>query len=382
MTTFWKTATLAGMGLIACGSENGRGNAGVPPHAGKVRALTYNTALAPDFEPLTDVRKPLIEATLSEMAEDLDVLCVQEYWNYADLDDLTVALGGELDHGLRHAPDPGSGACTDDDLSVLGGCLATACGAETGIDLVACAQTECAEPIQSVDGGCLGCFLDHLEDAEFSACQGSAPKDPALFGGAVDVGLFTRYPLVAEASREYDSYFVRAAVLFARMEVPELGPVDVFCTHLGSSLGVIPYQGHFTSWEGEHAHQVQELIDFISSNASPAYPVMVLGDLNMGPASAGPPPVGAELPDDFEALLDSGLDNAVTDEACTLCSDNVLRGEGSTDTRVDHVLARDFSGQMTTERVLREPFTLTTPEGDVPMNLSDHYGLRAELSRE
>jgi endonuclease/exonuclease/phosphatase family metal-dependent hydrolase len=372
------------MGALACsnGNGNGSGNVGAAPHGGKLRALTYNTALAPDFEPLTEVRKPLIEAALSDLANDLDVLCVQEYWKYADLDDLNVALDGKLDYGLRHAPDPGSGACSDDDLSELGGCLASACGAETGIELVACAQTECAAPIQSIDGGCLGCFLDHLADAEFSVCRGSAVKDPALFGGTIDIGLFSRHPLVREAALEYDSYFVRAAVLFARIDVPELGPVDTFCTHLGSSLGVIPYQGRFSSWEGEHAHQVQELIDFISANSSGAYPVLVLGDLNMGPASAGPPPVSAELPDDFRALLDSGLESAVTDEACTLCSDNVLRGGASADTWVDHVLVRGFSGQVGTERVLREAFTLPTPDGDVPMNLSDHYGLRAELSSE
>ncbi|HEX6766779.1 MAG TPA: endonuclease/exonuclease/phosphatase family protein [Polyangiaceae bacterium] len=381
MRSLWMTA-LAGMGALACSNGNDGGNAGEAPHDGKLRALTYNTALAPDFEPLTEVRKPLIEAALSDLATDLDVLCVQEYWKYSDLDDLDAALDGKLDYGLRHAPVPGSGACSDEDLSALGGCVASACGTATGIDLVACAQTECAEPIQSIDGGCLGCFLDHLEDTEFSACYGDAVKDPALFGGTFDVGLFARYPLIAEAALEYDSYFVRAAALFARIDVPELGPVDTFCTHLGSSLGVIPYQGRFSSWEGEHAHQVEQLIDFISANASGANPVLVLGDLNMGPASAGPPPVSAELPDDLRALLDSGLDNAVTDEACTLCSDNVLRGEGSADTWVDHVLVRGFSGPVSTERILREPFTLSTPDGDVPMNLSDHYGLRAELSNE
>jgi|GEM_PF-2384529 len=349
----------------------------------ELRALSYNSALAPDFEPFTSERKPQIEIALASLASQLDLLCVQEYWTLQDFEALASKLVADLPHRFRQTPKPGSGSCSGHDLNELSGCLAQACSGKSGVELVVCAQTECAPAIQDIDGGCLGCFLDHLDDGLFDRCQGdgSAPSDPALFGGAFDVGVLSRYPLLHTDALEYNAYFVRSSALYAQLEVPGLGAVDTFCTHLGSSLGVIPYQGPHGSWDGEHAYQVAQLIGFIAHKASGKNPVLVLGDLNTGPDSAGPPSISGELPLDYRLLLDSGLVDAVSTPFCTICADNALRGSGTRELFIDHALLRGFNPQVrvTVDRLLQQTFPLDTPQGTAAMNLSDHYALRVEL---
>jgi len=345
----------------------------------ELRALSYNTALAPGFEPFTSERKPQIETALVSLAGQLDLLCVQEYWIGSDFDALASKLADNLPNRFRQAPRAGSGSCSEHDLNELGGCLAKSCAEQGGVELVGCAQTQCADAIEGIDGGCLGCFLDHLNDHAFSQCAGNAPSDPALFGGAFDVGLLSRYPLSHLDALEYDAYFVRGSALYAQVDVPGLGPVDTFCTHLGSSLGVIPYQGSHGSWDGEHAYQVAQLMSFIAKKSNGKNPVMVLGDLNMGPGSAGPPAVSAELPLDYQLVIDSGLVDAVSTPVCTTCSDNALRGEGARDLFIDHALLRGFQAEVLADRQLQQTFLLDPAQAGTAMNLSDHYALRVEL---
>lgn len=384
-------ATQAGAGAAGSPSEAGAnpeggaagaGGAGGEPTAWQFRALTYNTALAPDFEPLTAERSPQVQAALADAAKQLDLVCVQEYWSSADFAALQGALVGELPHAYRQPGRPGTGSCSPADLGELGGCLAAKCPQKQGIELVECAQIQCSAAIQHVDGGCLGCFLEHLDGSSAEACLADAPSDPALFGGTFDVGLLSRYPLLQQAALEYDAYFVRASALYAQVDVPGLGLVDTFCTHLGSSLGVIPYRGPHGSWNGEHAYQVAQLLGFVSARASGQHPVLLLGDLNTGPASAGPPPIQAELPLDYQLLLGAGFDSAMASPQCTLCSDNALRSGNSRETWLDHALIRGFPGAVLAERALTQTFELGTAPNTLAMNLSDHYGLRVRLSSE
>jgi endonuclease/exonuclease/phosphatase family metal-dependent hydrolase len=193
------------------------------------------------------------------------------------------------------------------------------------------------------------------------------------------VGLLSRYPLSHTAALEYDAYFVRSSALYAQVEVPGLGAVDVFCTHLGSSLGVIPYHGPHGSWDGEHAYQVAQLMGFIANKANGKNPVLVLGDLNTGPGSAGSPPLSPELPLDYQLLLSSGLTDAVSTPFCTTCSGNTLRGSDARDLFIDHALLRGFEADVTADRQLEQSFVLDTPQGGTAINLSDHYALRVEL---
>jgi endonuclease/exonuclease/phosphatase family metal-dependent hydrolase len=161
----------------------------------------------------------------------------------------------------------------------------------------------------------------------------------------------------------------------ARRTDPELGELTVACTHLATDVG-IDYTGDFGSWAGENLAQAEMLID-----ALPSGPVILLGDLNSGPAIE--PNVEAELPDAYDAFVAAGFDSALIaagQPACTFCDDNTLiAGEGAGGSLIDHVFVRDLEVGAV-ERIATEPLAIEVDGAPVTSNLSDHYGLRAETA--
>ncbi|HEX6767041.1 MAG TPA: endonuclease/exonuclease/phosphatase family protein [Polyangiaceae bacterium] len=370
---------LVSTACTACGAENGDGN---EPEPFRLQAMTYNAGLAPNFEPFADERAPLVITELASRAQDLDLLCVQEFWRQEDAESLATASMQALPHTLRAEPSPGSGDCSVDELGPVGECLATQCGTFEGVERTACAEAACGAEVTALSGGCLGCILNSL-DGSLESCvgDGSAPEDPAIFGGAYDTMLLSRHPFDETEVKTLDGYLVRTAVLYAKVTLAGLGPVHAFCTHLGSPLGVIPYAGPHGSWEGEHAAQVAALSSFIETKANDSLPVIVLGDLNMGPAAGSSVAV---LGDQYDALVAARLDNPYAsgrNALCTDCADNAFHATAPDypDSIIDHVLIRDFPDHYwTAQRVLDEPVDL----GEVSMNLSDHYGVRLVLQSE
>jgi len=347
----------------------------------RLRAMTYNAALAPNFEPFAAERAPLVVRELSERARDLDLLCVQEFWLGTDADALVNAFAPEFPHVLCVALELGSGACSSDELGSVGGCVEASCAALEGVERTACAQQACGAELAALGGGCLGCILNSL-DQPLESCigDGTGPEDPAIFGGAHDGMLLSRYPLEHTEVTTLDGYLVRTAVLYGRLEVPGLGPVHAFCTHLGSPLGMIPYRGPHGSWDGEHGAQVEALVTLVEGRASDGLPVVVLGDLNMGPA------VGTSVAvhdGQYVGLLAlASLANPYVsrgDALCTDCADNAFHAltPDYEDALIDHVLIRNFpAAQWSTARELDEPIEL----GELAFHLSDHYGVSLTLS--
>jgi endonuclease/exonuclease/phosphatase family metal-dependent hydrolase len=365
-------------GRVDPASEGGEGGRVDPTSEGGAapfafRALTFNTALAPDFEPFAAQRAPKVIAALASAAADLDVMCVQEFWREEDFAALVAATNDSLPHTLHPAKKPGSGTCTADTLTPLGACLQAACPDAAGLGRVGCAEQACGDQVAALSGGCLGCIVNNPDD--FGQCVGAGTEanDPAIFGGDNDVGLLSRYPLDEAESLPLDAYFVRTDVLHARVDIPSLGRVHVFCTHLGSSLGPIPYAGPYGSWDGEHTHQVKQLLDIVAQKASDSEPVILLGDLNTGPAL---PNIYGAAPDDY-VLLAAQLENPYVlggNAKCTECNDDSFRDADSHDDLIDHFLVRNFpSSKQSVERVFTDKVAL---DDTTTVNLSDHYGLR------
>ncbi|HMA97400.1 MAG TPA: endonuclease/exonuclease/phosphatase family protein [Polyangiaceae bacterium] len=207
-----------------------------------------------------------------------------------------------------------------------------------------------------------------------------AISDPAVFDGAFDVGLFSRWPIVHSEYRELSSYFVRASVLHARVLMPGFAPVDAFCTHLGSPLGVIPYRGKYGSWEGEHLQQVKEILEFVREKSNDDRPLLLLGDFNMGPKTAFSDPVWERH---YWMTIGAGLDNAYLSGGsarCTSCAGTTFRDSSATNQLIDHVFSMGLSTRNSKwERLFDVPVAITH---DVPaFNLSDHTGLRVTFSR-
>ncbi|MET0790679.1 MAG: endonuclease/exonuclease/phosphatase family protein [Polyangiaceae bacterium] len=293
----------------------------------QVRALTFNAALAPGFEPRSNQRLPAVVDALREASKTLDVLCVQEFWIDSQFARLREATEETLPYVVHPPPLPGSGGCTSNELATLVGCVTNACSSAGADDLVGCIQSQCESEVRSLSGGCLGCLINQLDDFSHCAPSGVAPiaSDPAIFGGDSDIGLLSRHPMTQPDVLPLEAYFQRGAVAYAKVEVPQLGPVHAFCTHLSSPLGVIPYAGTSESWDSEHQREVAQLLGFIREKAGPAEPVLVMGDLNTGLALDG---AGAVLPNHFEALLQSGLRDPYLDSGqpqCSECNDNGLR---------------------------------------------------------
>jgi hypothetical protein len=375
MTKARWTAAVGWVALAACGTKVESGN---PASNGELRVASYNAGIAPNFEEKVDERRPRVLEKLAAQAKDLDLLCVQEFWLEEDYHSLAAAVRSNLPHGLRPEPRPGTGAgaCPGEEIDPLIDCLTdSACSDKIGAELQACAAGNCLDKLPSCSE-CLGCILAKADenkpmtliDAECRGpaglvCgQGGEPSDPAIYGGSYDIGLLSRHPFTQTSFIDFGATFVRAGVQHGRVSM-DGQEVDVFCTHLASEIGGIPYSGPHGSFDGERGQQIGLLLDFIRETAGDR-PVILLGDLNTGPGEAD---------GHFQELLGFGLTDATAGVDCTLCPDNTF-SPGRKPRRVDHVLTRGLSvetaGTMLTEAV---------EIGGEPTSLSDHHGVTATL---
>ncbi|MFZ5894581.1 MAG: endonuclease/exonuclease/phosphatase family protein [Myxococcota bacterium] len=345
----------------------------------ELRVATYNAALAPAFAPLVAERGEPVITALTQQASSLDLLCVQEFWLEDHWTALRDSAASQLPHAVRKPPRPGSGNCSEEELGKLVGCLQSSCSEHKDAELVSCATTNCAEAVVSLNPGCLGCVMNHVA-GDLTACVGEPqPSDPAIFGGSFDVGLLSRYPILASDIKELTSYFVRVAALYAKLDVPGAGPVHAFCTHLGSPLDIVPYGGAYGSWHDEQRQQILELLGFIRQKTHGSGRVLVLGDMNTGPAHAS---IHGEWQDNYIALTSNGLQNpylAQGDADCTWCPSNTYHPDAEP-TLIDHILQSGFDGASTIgARLFVDPVQLTLTEGSVAAHLSDHYGLQSVI---
>jgi endonuclease/exonuclease/phosphatase family metal-dependent hydrolase len=346
-----------------------------------LRLATFNTGLAPNFELYVAERTPKVIRALAAQARQVDALCVQEVWLESDFAKLQSAVAKQLPTVLRHAPRPGTGTCTMDELNTLGQCLGTKCPTATGIEQVACAQAYCVAEVASLSGGCLGCIWNSI-GTDFSGCVGAGGEgDPAIYGGSFEVGLLTRLPVLAsETSKELDSYFTRAGVLYAKLAAPDGRPVHTFCTHLGSPLDIVPYVGKYASWKDEQLVQIQQLRAYINEKAGPGERVVVMGDLNTGPDGRG---MLGDWSDNYVALVGNDLIDPYFEQRhmdCSYCPDNAFVDDASPKKLIDHVLIRGISpAKVHVSRILDQIIQIGSGSEAFTSNLSDHYGLRATI---
>jgi endonuclease/exonuclease/phosphatase family metal-dependent hydrolase len=368
------------------GSDAGDGGGAEQP---ALTLTTFNVGLAPGLSPLVATRgAAVIEAIATEAAtasaadpDELQVFCAQEFWVEDQWSALAGAVSETWSHEIRMQPIPGVGRCSPEELEPLGVCLATNCDVPEE-EIVACGQTECAAEVAAISGACLPCMIDNVAfglEQVAAACinpdAGAEDREPALYGGAVDIGLLTNAGVIASDTKELDSYFVRAGVIYAFLDDGTDADLHVFCTHLGSPLGGLPYQGVHGDYEGEHDAQITQLLEFIDEKTDDGDSVVVLGDLNMGPAIGEFSP---EFPEHFARLVPgAGFDAPALETGgfCTWCSENSWLADDTRSSMIDHVLLR---GPHRESFFTRTPFAeLVSIEGlPEPAHLSDHFGAR------
>lgn len=351
---------------------------------GTLRVATFNAGLAPgDIDYAAERVEPVAQALAGL---DADVVCLNEVWHQNDWDAITAATAATLPHAVHRAPDAECAVCSPVELDPLGTCVAAACADAVDEALVMCALAQCGADVQTLSGGCAGCLVGsatggrsftEVRDSCLGAADGSAPS--YLYDCGYDTGILSALDVIESETLVLDSYLVHASVDYARVST-ELGPADVFCTHLASSVSEIEYRGAFGDWDGEHAHQIAQLLDFIEEKTAEGGIALLLGDLNTSPGvQATELPAAREA--DYARLLDAGLTNpylAQDDVACLSCEDNTLR-PGKRAYIDDHILVRGYAGPTQAERIFDAPVSIDVDGSAVETNLSDHYGLALVL---
>lgn len=386
------------------------------------RVLTFNAGLAPGVVPRVDERAAQIARGLTPHAEGqseppFDVACLQEVWLERHAELLQQRLGstrstppavptsaaatpsGRLQHPvwLSFPPEPVAGLyCADSEVTSLVGCVAGKCRGET--DAAGCALSSCRPLIDNLSASCVACLSRDLSDplAALAGCTrpgaaqtlsaapstprpgdseagdgppARAPK-PYLLGGAYGVALVSRLPVLKHELLRFESTMHPRGVIYARVLHPELGAVDTYCTHLTPLLRGVrhPAGGSFVS---EQSAQVERLLEITKPQGN--VPVVLLGDLNTGPAGPGAlPPYQARLPQHYSRLLGAGLLDATSGASCTFCYDNPIQAHpDSGGLRIDHVLTRGGLVALGRERL-----RFVSP------SLSDHYGIEVVLGAD
>ena len=409
----WRLAGTAALVLTwgtGCGSSGHEGG-GAPDSGtvGKLRVATYNAGL---IDPVGYVpeRLPLATKALADL--DVDVLCVQEVWAEEHLDGLVAANQGKRPNVLRLEPRPGaSGNCSPDEFLPLRSCAEAHCASAGPDSLVSCTTAECPDQVGVLSGTCISCLLDNAATGDFDAIStaclgtgndadgGAVPPDERAYleGGSFGIGLLSKLPFIETDKLELDASTNRRAILYAKVNVPSFGPLGLFCTHLGPIENDVKYEGSYGSWEAENAAHVKVLIDWVAEKQSAGGQVLVLGDLNTGPAGQA---IAPSVPDNYALFPAAGFVDPFLsgpNAACTYCVENplVIPTDAAADADIDHILTRGTTATATVQRLFTAPITITVQgpgaagdggAGDSgktntqrEIRLSDHYGLEGTL---
>lgn len=175
--------------------------------------------------------------------------------------------------------------------------------------------------------------------------------------------LMARHPMretdfVAFSKATGGDRFARKGVLFARLDVPGAGAVDVYTTHFQSMAD--------PKAEAIRLHDVDVLAAFVAKHAA-GHPTLIMGDFNMRPDSAPYAALKAKLP-----VRDAWAEAHPDDPGYTSGPEIPYKKKTSPHKRIDFVFVMGAVRVDAAEVVFEEPV-----DGTV---LSDHYGVHAEVT--
>jgi endonuclease/exonuclease/phosphatase family metal-dependent hydrolase len=368
------------------------------------RVATYNAGLAVGVLKYADERvQPLIQ-TLSE--QPVDLLCVQEFWLEEHWKRLTNAMATALPNTFRLPPDaPEPNGCAEAEVRPLVQCALRSCSGLATHEVPYCLARSCPAQFASLSPGCFGCLAasprkkpeelaracvrsgdprDQSAAGARSPSGSRAAADPSAFrvySGSAGTGILTNADILERDSLTLPSALDRRAVLYTKLATP-VGELHAFCTHLTANLGSVPHPGPST-WQRDQSNQVDALLAFIDKKAGSKGAVILVGDLNTGPAIG--PHIAPSLPSHYQRLVAQGFLNPYAsqrDVKCTYCFDNPLEGGGGTrGLLIDHVLLRGFEGDVAGAQMMRSELTVDVGGRAVRSGFSDHYGVVVTLSK-
>ncbi len=341
--------------------------------------VTYNVGLAVGFVPAARDRADQAFAAIAALEDD--VVCLQEIWLPEHVSAMQAAALDSFPH--QYFPEPSqdvaeSAACLAEDLDPLIECADTNCADACEDELVDCIFDSCSTPFLLLPYECMDCAMA-MVGGEVSDVSDTCLSNGVSFayGGSYGTGLLSKWPIKSTELLTMESTTNRRGVIHAVIEAPD-GDMDVYCTHLTAVFTRIPYPSFEGSWEEEQGAQISEMRDWIDSSAGTGR-VVLMGDMNTGPEGEG---IDGEVAAHWD-LLSPGYTTPYLDGAptCTYCDNNPLNG-GDHDGGVviDHIMLRGMGGSFTAERILDQSTTALSCEVEIPATLSDHYGVRVEIS--
>ena len=363
-----------------------------------LRVATYNAGLAVGVLKYADERASMVAQSLAQ--EDVDLLCVQEFWLEDHWRMLVKATEKKLPSTHRLPPEKMGGKCDEAEVAPLASCAVASCKQAAAHEIAMCLLGSCGGELTKISAECFQCLAanprgkpEEIVRACVAPPQKAAPAGSRggasarggteafrVYSGSTGTGILTNAEILERDALPLPSVLDRRAVLYARLATP-IGELHAFCTHLTANLAGVPHPGK-ASWRRDQSAQIDALLAFVEKKAA-GRPALILGDLNTGPAIA--PAISPSLPDHYARLVQSGFLNpyaAQRDVQCTYCFDNPLEGgRGTRGVLIDHVLLRNFEGQVLTGAQIMRPLVTVQPAGKpVRIGLSDHYGVSVTLS--
>lgn len=363
-----------------------------PPAKRDFRVATYNAGLAVGVLKYADERAALNARMLAE--QDVDLLCVQEFWLEDHWRMLVKAAEKKLPNTFRLPSEAKGGSCSEAEVAPLASCAVANCKGAATHEIATCLLGSCAGELTKISAECFQCLAanprgrpEEIARACVTPPQKTAgagakggPEAFRVYSGSTGTGILTNAEILERDALTLPSVLDRRAVLYAKLATP-IGELHAFCTHLTANLAGVPHPGK-TSWRRDQSAQIDALLAFVEKKAD-GRPALILGDLNTGPAIA--PAISPSLPDHYARLVQRGFLNpyaAQRDVRCTYCFDNPLEGgRGTRGVLIDHVLLRGFEGSVLPGEQIMRPLVTVEPAGKpVRIGLSDHYGVSVTLS--
>lgn len=346
---------------------------------------TYNGGLAQGYVDYTAERTPLVAARIAQ--EELDLLCVQEFWTNAQFTALTTATASALPYSFRRPAEQGVAgvACNAGELDALEACVAKNCDGVPTDMLTGCALDNCGTEVGALSSVCAGCVAANVGTGTVAdvrtACEAEGSGTYAYMG-SFGTGILSKYDPTETDSLLFDSTINRRAALYAKIDNTPVGTVHFFCTHLSANLTDVPYRGTHTSWEQEQADQISAFITWAGEKAGADGKVIIAGDLNTGPDIGT---VRSDFPANYAMWRAAGYDDPYIDDAangqpeCTFCptENSLIDDTSESGGFIDHVLVKNFATpRYESSRILTDTTTVTFEGAPVVTNFSDHFGLK------
>lgn len=355
-----------------------------------VNVVTYNAGLGPGIVRYSSARAPhVVEAVASTQ---FDVLCLQEVWTDTDRDAVVRRLGLPATN-VAYAKTAGLGEsggdrCSAGKLEKLAACAREKCKGTPDEDMTMCALAECRSALTWIfieDRDCLNCLAamaGHGIDNISRQCVDRGLS--RIYGGRNGVILASRWALKDPEARLLNASNANRVALFARVDVPGKGEVEIACTHLSATQDIAPYHSGYDDWDVERAAQLEMIAARLGERAR-GRPQLLVGDMNFGGTDGT---LEEESGWVWHLSHELGFSDPVAHtrpRLCSMCPGNTFVSDARTGRLIDHVLLRDPAGGLTvtptcSERLFDRPVTVNGYDGKpLATSMSDHFGIRAKF---